>query len=56
MIGYGSWREPFYVAYFVINDNIVLDQNDYVKIQVANVSDTSDVTAEFDSYFLVEAR
>lgn len=44
------------VAYFVINDNIVLDQNDYVKIQVANISDTTNITAEFDSYFLVEAR
>lgn len=44
------------VAYFVVNDNIILDQNDYVKIMVANISDTTDVTAELDSYFLVEAR
>ena len=44
------------VAYFVVNDNIILDQNDYVKIMVANISDTTNVTAELDSYFLVEAR
>jgi len=44
------------VAYFVINDNIVLSKNDYVKIQAANITDTSDVTAEIDSYFAVGAR
>ncbi|PHS60773.1 MAG: hypothetical protein COB12_12740 [Flavobacterium sp.] len=44
------------VAYFVLDDNIVLDVDDYVKIQVANISDTTDVTAELDSFFTVEAR
>lgn len=44
------------VAYFVLNDNIILNQNDYVKIQVANITDTTDVTAELDSFFIVEAR
>lgn len=44
------------VAYFVINDKITLNENDYVKIQVANITDTTDVTAELDSYFSVEAR
>ena len=44
------------VAYFVIIDNITLNQNDYVKLMVANTSDTSDITAELDSFFIVEAR
>ena len=44
------------VAYFALDDNVVLDINDYVKIQVANMSDTSNVTAELDSFFTVEAR
>ena len=44
------------VAYFAIVDNIILNKNDYVKIQVANISDTTNVTAELDSFFLVEAR
>ena len=44
------------VAYFVLDDNIILSVNDYVKIQVANMSDTSNVTAELDSFFTVEAR
>ena len=35
------------VAYFNFTDNIILDTNDYVKIMVANISDTTDVTAEF---------
>lgn len=44
------------VAYFSLDDNIILDANDYVKIQVANISDTTDVTAELDSYFTAEER
>lgn len=44
------------VAYFTLEDNIILNVNDYVKIQVANISDTTNVTAELDSYFTVEAR
>ncbi len=45
------------VANYVINDNITLDVNDYVKLQVAQVSpDTDDITAELDSFFAVEAR
>ena len=44
------------VAYFVIVDNITLNQNDYVKLQVANVAATNDITAELDSYFMVGAR
>ena len=44
------------VGYFVINDNIMLDQNDYVKLQVANASGTANMTAELDSFFTVSAR
>jgi hypothetical protein len=44
------------VAYFVIIDSITLNQNDYVKLQIANTTDTSDVTAELDSFFVIEAR
>ena len=44
------------VAYFNLASNIILDQNDYVKIQVANVGATNNVTSELDSYFNVRAR
>lgn len=45
------------VAYFVLSDNIVLNKNDYVKLQVAQVTpSTDDITAEVDSFFSVEAR
>ena len=44
------------VAYFVLYDNIMLKQNDYVKLQVANVATTNNITAELDSYFTVGAR
>ena len=43
-------------AYFVLSDNIILDQNDYVKLQVANVNATNNITAELDSFFNVSAR
>ena len=33
-----------------------LDQNDYVKLQVANLSDTTNVTAELDSYVFISER
>jgi len=44
------------LAFFNININTTLDQNDYIKLQVANVAATNDVTAEADSYYIVEAR
>jgi hypothetical protein len=44
------------VAYFALSDNITLNQNDYVKIQCANVNDTNNITAELDSFIQVEAR
>ena len=43
-------------AFFNININTVLDTNDFIKLQVANVAATNDITAESDSYYIVEAR
>jgi len=44
------------VAYFGLKNNITLANNDYVKLQVANVNATNDITAELDSFFDVEKR
>lgn len=44
------------VAFFHININTTLDQNDYIYLEVANNSSTSNVTAEVDSYYIVEQR
>ena len=44
------------VAYFNFTDTVILSTNDYVKIMVANISDTSNVTAELDTEFTIEAR
>lgn len=44
------------VAFFSININTTLDQNDYIKLEVANQSSTANITAELDSYYIVEAR
>ncbi len=44
------------VGYFVVSDHVHLNQNDYVKLQVANTTSTADVTAELDSFFSVRAR
>lgn len=44
------------VAFFSLSDNITLNKDDYVKLEVANVAATNDITAELDSFFLVRAR
>ena len=44
------------VAFFNVNVNTTLDQNDYIKLQIANNSGTANVTAETDGYLLVEQR
>jgi hypothetical protein len=44
------------VAFFGININTTLDQNDYIKLEIANQSSTTNVTAELDSYYVVEQR
>jgi hypothetical protein len=44
------------VAFFTVISKITLDKNDYVKLQVANVGNTNNITAELDSDFAVEER
>ena len=44
------------VAFFSVNINVELDQDDFVFLEVANQTSTTDATAEVDSYFIVEAR
>ena len=44
------------VAFFSININTELDQNDYIFLEVANINDNNNITAEIDSYFIVEQR
>ena len=44
------------VAFFNININTTLDQNDYVFLEIANQTSTVNVTAELDSYYIVEER
>ena len=44
------------VAFFGININTTLDQNDYIKFEIANQTSTANATAELDSYYIVEAR
>lgn len=44
------------VAFFNININTMLDEGDYIFLEVANIGATNDVTAESDSYYIVEAR
>ena len=44
------------VAFFTIIGNIELDKNDYVFLEVLNNTSGTNVTAELDSFFLVEGR
>lgn len=44
------------VAIFSMIDNVVLDTNDYIKFQVANVAATNDITAELNTDFIIEER
>ena len=44
------------VAFFNINTHVVLDQNDYIYMRVANNSGNQNVTAENTSYFMIEER
>jgi len=44
------------VAYYIYIDSVTLNQNDYVKFQVANIGSTDDVTAELDSSFSAQVR
>ena len=44
------------VGYWVGKKNIVMNQNDEVFFQVANLSDSDDITLESDSTFFIEER
>lgn len=44
------------VAFFNMNINIKLDKDDYIFWEVANESGTQSITAELDSYFIVNPR
>ncbi len=44
------------VAFFNININTTLDKDDYIFLEVANVGATNDITAEVDSYYVIEER
>ena len=44
------------VAIFTLINGLVLDQNDYVQLQVRNNSGNNDITAEIGSYFRLEER
>ncbi len=44
------------VAFFTLIDNVILNQNDKIKLQVANNSGTANVTAELDSNFRILER
>ena len=44
------------VAFFNININVQLDTNDYIELDVANQTSTGNLTAEQDSYYIVEKR
>lgn len=44
------------VAFFTVIAHVILDPNDYVILQVANNTAVRNVTADLDSFYLVERR
>ena len=44
------------VAFFTINVNTILNNNDYIRLKVANHSGTNNVTGENSSFFRLERR
>ena len=44
------------VGFYTIITNVVLDANDYTKLQISNETGTANVTAELESFFIVEER
>ena len=44
------------VAFLNYSTAIILDQNDYIKLQIANNTDTSNITMEDDSSYRIEQR
>ena len=43
-------------GFFVIKNTSILDEGDYLKLQIANTTAARDVTAEVGDYFIVETR
>ena len=44
------------IGFFNLDFNVILDKNDYVKMQVANLTSSDDITAEIDGYFIASGR
>lgn len=44
------------IAIFNLSRNITLEQNDYVRIEVANLTSTGNVTAELNGTIVIEER
>ena len=44
------------VAFFTISGSITLEQNDYIKFQVANETGTNNVTLEDNSFYTIQER
>tara|TARA_R110000787_G_scaffold7178_1_gene24683 strand:+ start:8289 stop:9650 length:1362 start_codon:yes stop_codon:yes gene_type:complete len=44
------------VAFFTISGSLTLEQNDYIKFQVANETGTANVTLEDNSFYTVQER
>lgn len=44
------------VAFFNININTILNENDYIFLEISNQTSTANVTAENDSYYIIEKR
>lgn len=44
------------IAYFNITTNVTMEQNDTIRFQVANTTDTNNITLEENSYFIINER
>ena len=44
------------IGFFNLQVNVILDQNDYIKMQVANLTSSYDITGEVDGYFIAGGR
>ena len=44
------------VGFFTILESVILNQNDYLFLQIANNSNTNNVTCELDSFFTISER
>ncbi len=44
------------VAFFTVINGLIMDQNDYIQLQVRNNSSNNDITAEVGSFFRIQER